>query len=169
MIKGEKSEGGSRHGNPLNETPDDALTFVVFSTAGETFAINVAEVKEIIRVPAITWVPGSRDPVRGVINLRGSVVPVIDLAGALLLASGEKGPEARVLIVERKGDVIGFLVERVMEVAEISASAIEPSLRTLGDNEKKMVCSQTTHRKALIGILDMESVSDAAQALQGAS
>lgn len=82
-----RNDGGNLPDSPIDERPEGAVPFVVLSIAGETFAIEIDKVREIIRVPQITWVPGAQSYVRGVINLRGRVVAVLDLAAMLGIAA----------------------------------------------------------------------------------
>ena len=158
MIQGGKQEGGSFQDSPSSAAQQDAVTFVVLSLSNETFAVSVEQVKEIIRVPLITWVPGSRGPVKGVINLRGSIVPVLDLAEVLSLKPGDAGPDTRVVIVDTAEGMVGMLVESVEEVADIPTSALEPSMRTLAQRQKNFVKAQTNFKDVLVGVLDMDRV-----------
>jgi purine-binding chemotaxis protein CheW len=158
VIEGGKSEGGSHHGTPLSQAQDRASTFVMLEAGGERFALPVETTREITRVPAITWIPGSREPVCGVINLRGSVVPVIDLAGALNLQSRKQGDDERIIIVDHDDEMVGLKVDKVLEVARIDPEAITPSMRTLTENGKEMINGQTTIEGVITGVLDTGKV-----------
>ena len=104
------------------------LTFVV---DGETYGIGILVIKEILEYGAITRVPMMPHTIRGVINLRGSVVPVIDLAARFGSASTEATKRSCVVIVELEHDgaqqVVGVLVDNVNEVLEIAPQDVEPS------------------------------------------
>jgi purine-binding chemotaxis protein CheW len=109
---------------------DEQLQYLTFLLGGETFAIAILNIKEIIEYGNVTTVPMMPDFVRGVINLRGAVVPVIDLA---MRFSRPPSPVTRrtciVLIeVEVEGEQynIGVTVDAVNEVLEIPGSEIEP-------------------------------------------
>jgi purine-binding chemotaxis protein CheW len=113
-----------------NITDDEKLQYLTFLLGGETFAIAILNIKEIIEYGNVTTVPMMPDFVRGVINLRGAVVPVIDLA---MRFSRSPSPVTRrtciVLIeVEVEGEQynIGVTVDAVNEVLEIPAAEIEP-------------------------------------------
>ena len=113
-----------------NIADDEQLQYLTFLLGGETFAIGILNVKEIIEYGNVTTVPMMPDFVRGVINLRGAVVPVIDLA---MRFSRPASPITRrsciVLIeVEAEGEqyYIGITVDAVNEVLEIPGSEIEP-------------------------------------------
>ncbi len=106
---------------------DQYLTFFI---RGEEYAVGILRVKEIIEFEAVTRVPTTPVHVRGVINLRGSVLPVVDLAAKF--GHGETAPVRTtcIVVVETRlhGEtlVIGILTDAVSEVVDIAADAIEP-------------------------------------------
>ena len=109
------------------ESPPQYLTFVL---GGEMFAVGILNVKEIIEYGQLTEIPMMPAFIRGVINLRGAVVPVIDLAARFGKTQSLIGKRSCIVIVEvRENDLrhdIGLLVDAVSEVIEIPASDIEP-------------------------------------------
>lgn len=163
-----QSEGGNLPGPPSIERSENAGSFVVFSLGGEAFAVAIEKVREIIRVPHMTWVPGSSELVRGVINLRGNVVAVIDLAGILSLPAPDESALSRIIVVDFDGDMVGMLVDSVSQVAEIVPSVIEPALGTLDEKQKKFVVSQSNQDNTMIGILDLQQIINEARAAQPA-
>lgn len=168
FLKG-PNEGGNLPDSPTIERPEGAVPFVVLSIAGETFAVEISKVREIIRVPHITWVPGSPDYVRGVINLRGSVVAVIDLAGMLGMPPAEEDSQTRIIIVESSGVIVGVLVDNVSRVADIAPSQLEPALRTLDESQRAFVIAQLNLEDTLIGILELDEILSQARAAQAAN
>lgn len=163
------SEGGNLPDSPTDERPEGTVPFVVLSIASETFAVEISKVREIIRVPHITWVPGTPDYVRGVINLRGSVVAVIDLSGMLGMGQADEDSQTRIIIVESSGVIVGVLVDNVSRVAEIAPSQLEPALRTLDENQKAFVIAQLNLDDTLIGILELDEILAQARAAQAAN
>ena len=109
------------------ESPQQYLTFVL---GGEMFAVGILNVKEIIEYGHLTEIPMMPAFIRGVINLRGAVVPVIDLAARFGKTQSLIGKRSCIVIVEvRENELrhdIGLLVDAVSEVIEIPASDIEP-------------------------------------------
>lgn len=154
------SEGGNLPGSPLNESSEDELSFVVLSLATETFAVEIHKVREIIRVPKITWVPGTPDFVRGIINLRGNVVSAIDLAAVLSLPPWSESPQSRIIIVDTEQFAVGLIVDSASRVVEIAPSLLQPALRTLDENQRTFVIAQANMEDALVGILDIDQVMD---------
>ena len=105
--------------------------YLAFSSGGETFAIDIRSVREVIQYGGLTEVPLMPPFIRGVINLRGSVVPVIDLALRLGRAQADIQRRTCVVILEvptaEGTTVIGILVDSVNEVLDIGASEIDPA------------------------------------------
>ena len=111
----------------VDEAPSQYLTFTL---GGEMFAVGILNVKEIIEYGNLTEIPMMPTFIRGVINLRGSVVPVIDLAARFGGNSSELGRRTCIVIVEvADGELqhdIGIMVDAVSEVLDIPGSEIEP-------------------------------------------
>ena len=105
--------------------------YLTFQLTGEMYAVGILNVKEIIEYGQLTEIPMMPAFIRGVINLRGSVVPVIDLAARFGHAQSEIGKRTCIVIVEvsqedSKHD-LGIMVDAVSEVLEVSAADIEPA------------------------------------------
>lgn len=118
------------------EVENDAEQFLTFMLAGEIYAIGILRVKEIIEFGRLTEVPTMPDFIRGVINLRGAVVPVVDLSTRFGKSATQVGRRTCVVIVEvangGETEVIGVMVDAVNEVLDIPLSEIEaaPSFGT---------------------------------------
>lgn len=101
-------------------------SWVTFALAGEIYALPVTHVQEILRITTITRVPHAPGPVRGITNLRGRVLAVVDLRVRLGIAPGEVGPESRILVADARGRSIGLLVDAARQVLKILPSAVQP-------------------------------------------
>lgn len=149
---------------------EERISFLVFRLASETFALPVEKAREVIRVPKLSWIPGSQETVKGVINLRGSVIAVLDLALLLgLSSSDEVDRESRIIIIDSEGMVVGMLVDSVDEVAAVDPEVLEKTMRTLDEKQRSIVISQTTVRDKIVGILDIDQVVADASAQQQTS
>lgn len=108
----------------------DATQYLTFLAGQERFAISILDVKEIIEVSSMTNVPMTPDFIRGVINLRGSVVPVVDLSVRLGKQRSELDKRSCIILVEIETDAerqtLGMLVDEVNEILEIDADSIQP-------------------------------------------
>lgn len=99
---------------------------VAFDVAGEIYGVDIANVQEIIRLPEITVIPRAPHFVEGVINLRGHVIPVIDLRKRFGLPEGDTTKESRIVVAQIGACTIGMRVDAVTEVLRLRSDAIEP-------------------------------------------
>jgi purine-binding chemotaxis protein CheW len=116
----------------MTMSPDAAeqTQYLTFQLAGEEFAFSILRVKEILEYDTITRVPNAPAAVRGVINLRGSVVPVVDLAHLFAAPATTVTKRTCIVIVEARVDgqdlVMGVLADAVSQVMDLAPDAIEP-------------------------------------------
>ena len=104
------------------------VEYLAFVLAGETYAVQIAHVAEILRPPPITEVPRAPATVLGVISVRGKLVTVLDLRRRFALPEGPVDRKTRVLLADAGGgEQIGLLVDEVQQVWRLSAEEIEPS------------------------------------------
>lgn len=101
-------------------------SYVVFRLADEEYAIPVAQVNSIIRYESATPVPRSPAAVLGVINMRGRIVPVVDLLKRFKGVFFEPGPLARIVVAEGESGAVGVAVDSANEVAEIDPESVRP-------------------------------------------
>lgn len=106
---------------------DESLQFVTFEVAQEEFAVDILAVHEINRMMELTRVPQAPREIEGVINLRGKIIPVMDLRKRFGLPERERDEQTRIIVVEVDGRVIGFIVDRVRQVLPVSRSIVEPA------------------------------------------
>ena len=107
---------------------NESLQLVSFVIGKEQFGVDILMVQEIIRMAPITPIPNAPEFIEGVINLRGHIIPVIDLRKRLRLPPAGDGhrENTRILIIDIQDRVTGFIVDSVSEVLKIQAQAIEP-------------------------------------------
>lgn len=105
----------------------DPLRLVRFRVGEERFAVDILRVQEINRMMALTQIPQSPPGVCGVINLRGRIAPVLDFRTRMGLEATEPGDSSRIIVVDIKGSTIGFIVDEVHEVLQISRSIVDPT------------------------------------------
>ena len=125
MVSSRKNQPSTADGRD-----DDALQYLTFTLGGETFALGILNVKEIIEFGNITSIPMTPDFIRGVINLRGAVVPVIDLSARFGGKTTAISRRTCIVIVELDASEgrqdLGVVVDAVNEVLDIPRSEIEP-------------------------------------------
>jgi purine-binding chemotaxis protein CheW len=104
----------------------DELQLVSFTIGSEEFGVDILKVQEINRTVEITRVPQAPHYVEGVINLRGKVIPIIDLRKRFGLELKEHDKNTRIVVVDIDGSVMGMIVDSVSEVLRLPANTIEP-------------------------------------------
>lgn len=109
----------------LNKESNDYLQTVVFDLADECYGVRISDVHEIIRMQDITRVPNTEEFIEGVINLRGKIIPVIDLRKKFGLQIKSDYKHARIIVVKVEDNTIGMIVDGVSEVLQILPSSIE--------------------------------------------
>lgn len=132
------------------------LQLVGFKTGDEYFGVPIRKVKEIVRVPEITVVPDTPAFLNGVINLRGRIIPVIDL-NKRLGASGSTGKKKsnRVLVLELDGSIVGLLVESASEILKIPEESIEQPPGLISAIGAEYVTGVGKLKEKLIVLLDV--------------
>ncbi len=103
------------------------IQVVIFRLGREEFGARIDQVKEIIEMTNITRMPKAPSFIEGVINLRGEVIAVIDLARQFDLPASERGEETRIVVVEVEHNIVGMIVDAVSEVLKISTENIDPT------------------------------------------
>jgi purine-binding chemotaxis protein CheW len=143
------------------EDPEDIVQMVGFVVADELFGVNILMVQEIIKDVAITAIPDAPDFVIGVINLRGNIIPILDLYERLKL-TGERTRQSEkswILILNIGGRVTGFVVDRVTRVIKVQANMIRPApelvVHGLDSDYIRGVCKQD---QFLLTILDFNRI-----------
>jgi len=131
--------------------------WATFKVNNELFAIDVMQVKEVLRYSEITPVPGSSSYIRGIINLRGNVVTVLDTRLLFSLDPRETDDDTRIIVVEyNEQEVVGMVVDSVDEVVNIPQNDIEraPSVAT-EDSDRRFVQGVSYYESNLIILLDL--------------
>ena len=139
-------------------TKQDEQQLVVFDLAAEGYGVDIGVVREIIRLQDITKVPRTPDFVEGVINLRGKVIPVVDLRKRFALPIAEESKDHRIVVVDIGTQDIGVVVDAVTEVLRIGTESVEPpsSVITDADSEYLLGIAKLTDR--MIILLDLQKV-----------
>ncbi len=136
------------------------LQLVTFKLNLEEFGIDILRVQEIIRIMDITKVPNSPDYVEGVINLRGRVIPVVNLRKRLSLPSKENNGKTRVIVVDLSGKTVGFIVDEVNEVLRIPKDITEPPPDMTAGIDTDYITSVGKLEDRLLILLDIEKLID---------
>lgn len=155
---GDVSEGETTMADGVNE---DAQ-YVIFRLMGEEYGVPVEAVQEIVRVPEqLTHVPGTPDVVEGVINLRGTVLPVIDQRRRFGLEEAPRSDRQRIMVFTIHGQRVGFIVDSVSEVGRIAEASISAAPELSGARAKVVrgVANLPAHKR-MIQLLDVDHLLD---------
>jgi purine-binding chemotaxis protein CheW len=134
------------------------LQVVGFRIGNETFGVRIASVREIVRVPEITSVPSAPDTVEGVINLRGKIIPVMDLRKRFGHVDMQPDKKNRILVVELQNKLIGLIVNAASEVLKIPPSEIEAPGSVFAEGESSYVTGVGKLKGRLIILLDVSKL-----------
>ena len=134
---------------------DDSLQLVTFEVAQEEFAVDILAVHEINRMMDLTRVPQAPNEIEGVINLRGKIIPVMDLRKRFGLECRERDEQTRIVVVEVDGRVIGFTVDRVRQVLPISRSIVEPAPDMVASIDSQFISGVGKLPDRLLILLDL--------------
>ncbi|MGG0718811.1 chemotaxis protein CheW [Robertmurraya massiliosenegalensis] len=142
----------------MTETLAEDIKFIVFQLKEKEYAIPVDKVNSIEKVDHITRVPGLTSYVKGVINLRGVVTPIIDLRLRFGLEEFQYTESTRVIIVAIDGMEVGLIVDSANDVIDVNVTSIEPQPEVVGVTEVAYISGVAKIDKRLLILLDLEKV-----------
>jgi purine-binding chemotaxis protein CheW len=128
---------------------------VGFRIGEETYGVKIGSVREIVRVPEITTVPNAPEMIEGVINLRGKIIPVMDLRKRFGSSAIQPDKKNRILVVELENRLLGLIVSSASEVLKIPPSEIEPPGSVFAEGESSYVTGVGKLKGRLIILLDI--------------
>ncbi len=134
------------------------LQLVSFHLAEEEYAIEITKVREIILLSEITRVPQTPEYVRGLINLRSTVIPVIDLRRRFGLPPADQTAESRIMVVDVRGKTIGIVVDAVDEVLRVSRDKIAPPPPTVAGTGREYLRGLVKLEGRLLIFLDIDQI-----------
>jgi purine-binding chemotaxis protein CheW len=131
---------------------------VVFEIGNESYAVDINTVREIIQLQPITRVPGTPLSVEGVINLRGSVIPIMDLRKRFQLNNIERTKDTRIVVVNSKGSEMGIIVDSVAQVLRIPVDSIDNASSVFNEKHLEYLLGIVKLPNRLVILLDMDRV-----------
>ena len=135
----------------------EPLQVVVFSLEGQEYAININSVKEIIMMTDITTVPNSEEHIKGIINLRGTVTPIISLSKKFLIEERPYTDESRIIILNINDRNVGIIVDSVTEVKMIPQENIQTDA-VLDDYNESYIAGIANQDDRLLIILEAQKL-----------
>jgi purine-binding chemotaxis protein CheW len=136
------------------------LQLVTFKLGNEEFGVDILKVQEINRMMVITRIPNAPPFIEGVINLRGKIIPIVDLRKKLGFdnGNGEYEKTTRIIVVELDGLVLGFIVDSVSEVLRIPENTIEPPPSIVGGVESDYIEGVGKLENRLLILLELKKL-----------
>jgi len=144
--------------NDMKNDSNELLQLVTFKIGNEEFGINILLVQEIIKMLQITKIPNTPEYVEGIINLRGKIIPVVDLRSRLGMNKKDMNKDSRVIVVEVDNKTIGFIVDSVNEVIRIPANITEPPPELITGVDSEYIKSVGKLEDSLLILIDIEKI-----------
>jgi len=144
--------------NAAQGKSEELLQLVSFNIGEEEFGVDILKVQEINRMLEVTRVPNAPEYVDGVINLRGKVIPIIDLRRRFGMDRKEHDKNTRIVVVELCGKVVGFVVDAVSEVLRIPKSVTEPPPPIVAGINASYITAVGKLEDRLLILLDLDEV-----------
>lgn len=135
---------------------EENVQVVIFKLGNELYGINIFRVNEIIRIQEITPLPRAESYIRGLVNIRGKTIPVIDLRTKLMLPHSEDTDDSRIIILESEQGNVGIIVDNVKEVSTLKNDEIEEPPDMVSDSSKEYIWGVAKQDNNIITILDLD-------------
>ncbi|MGP4693875.1 chemotaxis protein CheW [Agrobacterium cavarae] len=141
------------------------LDIIAFQLGEQTFCIETTSVREIRGWAASTPLPHSSPEILGIINLRGTVIPTIDLSRKLGMRSGETTQRSAIVVVEVSGKPMGLVVDQVTDMLSVAADQLQPTPDIAGAFDRSCCEGIFTHVSGMICFLNLNAMFAPADAL----
>lgn len=141
-----------------NTVLDHSEQMVVFRLNNESYCIDIFRVHEIIRMREITPTPGTATHIKGLINLRGKTIPVVDLSLQLGFGGSDIDDDTRIIVVEGANGDVGLIVDAVQEVITLEPEEVDPTPLLVEHGVLDIVRGVAKHEMGIITLLNIEQV-----------
>ncbi len=158
VVKGQENKYGGAAKAEADPKIEEIVQLVTFKLGNEEFALDILKVQEINRIVEITKVPKAPDFVEGVINLRGRVIPIVDIRKKFHLNIREATKETRIIVVNIMNKIIGLIVDSVSEVLRINSSTIQPPPPLIAGLDSDYIKGVGKLDERLIILLDIDKI-----------
>jgi purine-binding chemotaxis protein CheW len=145
---------------PFPMVDEQQLLIATFTLEGKPVGLPASAIREIVRVGDLTPVHEAPEFIVGVVNLRGRIVTVLDLAARVGLGQSTHGPDNRIIIVEWGGEYVGLVVDQVIDVYPIDPMDIAPTPSNVPERLGRYLLGVLSHSSGLVPILEVARVLD---------
>ena len=142
----------------VKEEAGNIVRVLSFSFGNENYCVYIKEAKEVLKFTQVTKVPNTPEFILGVINLRGEIIPLIDIRYFLGLEDSGRKQDARVLVTDVGGASVSILVDRIKGTLKIKEASIQPPLATLKGKVAEYTKGQIQLDKEILVFLDLEKI-----------
>lgn len=139
---------------------DSQFEFITFSAGGQSFCLEITQIREIRRWTPVTALPHTPDDVLGVMNLRGAVIPIFDLSARFGLGTTPANERNVVIVAAVAGTTIGLLVESVSEILSVEKSAIQETPDIKSDATKHSILGMISVDETMVRVVNLDAVLD---------
>lgn len=139
-------------------TVSPSLEFVTFDSGGQNFCLEITQIREIRRWAPVTAIPHAPSDVLGVMNLRGAVIPIYDLAARFGFGSTSSAERNVVIIVNIHSKLVGLLVSAVSEILSVNADQIQVTPRVSDDTGPQAILGVISLEGSMIRVIDLKAV-----------
>jgi purine-binding chemotaxis protein CheW len=160
ILKGRESSAFAEDASAKEDLDAASVELLCFRVANEEYAISIMNIKEIIKPREVTEVPRVPAFVRGILSLRGNIIPIFDMRVRLGLPVAQASERERIVVVKRLSGFCGVLVDQVVQVVRIAESGIEPPPVVLEGIDRDFVQGIGRVAGRMLILLDMEKVLD---------
>jgi purine-binding chemotaxis protein CheW len=143
---------------PRVGTTEQVKQLISFTVGAEEYGLELLRVKEVIRMRQITWLPKAPSCIKGIINLRGDVIPIVDLRDRFGLESVEQTAMTRVIVVEVEGRLIGMVVDSASQVVRVPADQFDPPPPMVGERTEAFITGVGKMDGKLILTIDADRI-----------
>ena len=147
MAESKTREGGA-----------DLKQLISFTVGEEGYGIELLKVKEVIRTRQLTWLPKAPSCVKGIINLRGDVIPIVDLRDRFGLEPTEQTAMTRVIVVEVAGRLVGMVVDSASQVVRVPADQFDPPPPVMGAASRDFITAVGKMGDKLVIMIDVDKI-----------
>lgn len=144
--------------DPLTSSEDAQQELMAFMAGGQEFCVDIMAIREIRGWTAATPLPKTPGYMKGVINLRGTILPILDLSARLGLGTCEPSGRNVIMVVQIANRSVGLLVDSVSEIIMVKANEIQPAPQVAGDEMKALIIGIIPVGPRLLSLLDVNLV-----------
>jgi purine-binding chemotaxis protein CheW len=149
------TDGGLAGGSDVGAAANQLISFAI---GDDQYGVDIMAVREIKGWTSITPLPGQPEYVRGVLNLRGVIIPIVDLRCRFGQGFTEATPLHIVIVVQIEGKTVGLLGDRVLDIVSLDVAEIKPVPRIAQAQKQKFLSGLVTHEDAMIALIDLPNL-----------